>query len=127
MQTLNNEETGEWNSLISQIFLPKGAAIVHSLPISRFVAANKIIWWPSKEMVFLVKSAYHLEMDINWRKEGKTSNRGDAKCCWKAMWKLKVPEPVKHFLWRAYHDLLLTRENLLKRKIIEHASCPICE
>lgn len=55
------------------------------------------------------------------------SNRGASKSCWKAMWNLKVLGPIKHFLWSACQDLLPTRVNLIKRKIIEYASCSICE
>lgn len=40
---------------------------------------------------------------------------------------MKTSGPVKHFVWRACHDLLPTRTNLAQRKIVKHVSCPIYE
>lgn len=42
------------------------------------------------------------------------------------IWRLKVPCAIKHFLWKAYLDILPTRVNLATRKIIKIADCPIC-
>jgi hypothetical protein len=32
----------------------------------------------------------------------------------------------KNFMWRACHNLLLTRDNLVRRKIVDDLKCPIC-
>jgi hypothetical protein len=45
---------------------------------------------------------------------------------WKALWKLKVPRAVTMFLWKACKNILLTKENLLKRVISLDSLCPIC-
>ena len=53
----------------------------------------------------------------------KTNLAGSSHCkeaneVWKKLWRLEIPNVEKNFLWRACHDILPTRENLLKRKVI---------
>ena len=38
----------------------------------------------------------------------------------------QIPNKIKVFGWRACNDILPTKLNLLKRKIIDDAMCPIC-
>jgi ribosomal protein L37AE/L43A len=37
-----------------------------------------------------------------------------------------VSNPMKLFIWRACHNLLPTRANILKRKVVEDSTCPCC-
>jgi hypothetical protein len=37
-----------------------------------------------------------------------------------------VSRVVQHFLWKACNNILPTKENLYKRRIIEDSLCPIC-
>jgi hypothetical protein len=46
---------------------------------------------------------------------------------WKEIWKLNLPNVEKHFIWRACHDILPTRENLFRRKVLMKQDCPLCE
>ena len=45
---------------------------------------------------------------------------------WKVVWKVKGPPVVNLFLWKAYRDILATKENLFRRKIVHDPLCPIC-
>lgn len=65
-------------------------------------------------------------MDRNKREEGEQSTKEVNNSHWKALWNLKTPGPVKHFIWRAYHDLLPTQMNFAHRKIMDQTLCPIC-
>ena len=38
---------------------------------------------------------------------------------WKQIWTLKVPPKLKHFAWRVAHDLLPTKEYLVKMKVLQ--------
>ena len=61
--------------------------------------------------------------------EGKVaeSSRGCAgKDVWPIIWKLRIPNKIKAFGWRACNEILPTRLNLSKRNIIVDAMCPIC-
>jgi len=39
---------------------------------------------------------------------------------------MEVPNAVKMFAWRACQNILPTRRNLCKRRVIEEANCPCC-
>ncbi|XP_041016197.1 uncharacterized protein LOC121258719 [Juglans microcarpa x Juglans regia] len=45
---------------------------------------------------------------------------------WRNIWDLEVPGVVKLFLWKAANNLLPTKKNLFKRKVVQDPSCPIC-
>ena len=45
---------------------------------------------------------------------------------WAALWKLRIPNKIKVFGWRACNEISPTKMNLAKRRIIEEAACPIC-
>jgi hypothetical protein len=42
------------------------------------------------------------------------------------IWNLKIPNAVKMFMWRACHDLLPTKQNLLLQGVISDDLCPFC-
>ena len=55
------------------------------------------------------------------------SSRGCVgKRIWTALWKLRIPNKIKVFGWRACNDILPTKLNLTKRRIIDDFVCPIC-
>ena len=43
---------------------------------------------------------------------------------WKCLWKMRVPNKIKNFLWHACSKALPTRCNLLRRKMLEDLTCP---
>ncbi|XP_041007557.1 uncharacterized protein LOC121252140 [Juglans microcarpa x Juglans regia] len=45
---------------------------------------------------------------------------------WRNIWNLEVPNVTKLFLWKAGNNLLPTKENLFKRKVVEDKRCPVC-
>lgn len=67
-----------------------------------------------------------MEMKRRTRDDGEPSNKGSKEEVWKIIWTLKVLSLVKHFIWKACHDILPTRMNFIKRRVIELSSCPIC-
>jgi hypothetical protein len=56
---------------------------------------------------------------------GDPSN-GEENGILKTMWNLKIPNVAKMFMWRACQNLLPTKSNLLRRRVVEKALCPIC-
>ena len=45
---------------------------------------------------------------------------------WNALWKLHIPNKIKVFGWRACQEILPTRLNLVKRRIIHDSVCSNC-
>jgi hypothetical protein len=57
----------------------------------------------------------------------QSSNARKDQNVWKPLWALSVPTAMKNFAWRACHEVLPTRVNLRKRKIVKVATCHSCE
>ncbi|OMO57602.1 putative ribonuclease H protein [Corchorus olitorius] len=68
---------------------------------------------------YTVKTGYHLQKQAAEKKTKKrlSSSHQVDKMIWKAVWRLKVPEKVKSFLWRAYANTVATNQNLWKKKV----------
>lgn len=64
----------EWNrSLIYQMFSPKEAETICSLPLSKGRADDKMIWRPSHTGQFIVKTTFQLELNRERSKLGESS------------------------------------------------------
>ena len=88
---------------------------------------DSILWLPNKKGLFIVKSAYKVARELMRRENVAKSSGGCVrKRIWAALWKLKIPNKVKVFAWRACNDILPTKMNLVNRRIIADAACPIC-
>jgi len=45
---------------------------------------------------------------------------------WKFIWRLKVPNKIQNFTWRACRNILPTKANLFRRKITTDNICEVC-
>ena len=57
---------------------------------------------------------------------GETSVQRASTSLWLRVWKARVPNKVKLFSWRACQNILPTRDNLVRRRVVEDASCCFC-
>lgn len=53
----------------------------------------------------------------SWMGIGETSNVNDTVASWKLIWHLRIPLKVKHFLWKAFKNMLPAREVLYRKGI----------
>ena len=76
---------------------------------------------------FTVKSAYRLAYEEN-RGGGKADylNPSVRKNAWKGLWRLNLPQNVKHFAWKAARDILASKEALRQRHIDVEGGCALC-
>jgi hypothetical protein len=114
------------SSLIKEAFNEDEAKVILNIPLSSSLPRDRLIWRGTVNGEFSVRSAYHMEMEWHENQKGSTSNPGDVEEIWKTVWKLKVPNAVKMFIWKAGHNILPTKANLLRRGVIKEAMCPIC-
>nr|XP_023889547.1 uncharacterized protein LOC112001606 [Quercus suber] len=78
--------------------------------------------------LFTVCSAYHLAMSQSFSSNrGTSSNNSTLKRFWKKIWSILVPHKIQHFVWRACRDALPTKNNLLRRKVIQEKLCESCK
>lgn len=86
-----------------------------------------MIWMHQRKGIFTVKSACKVARKVLSEGRVAESSRDCAgKEVWPAIWKLRIPNKIKVFGWRACNEILPTKLNLSKRKIIADAMCPIC-
>lgn len=87
--------------------------------ISKWIDINhnqEPVWLGDPSGIFSVKSAY-----INLRKEhyravdGETSDKTKIIAFWKTLWRIRIQNKVKIFLWRLFHNSLPVTTNLIKR------------
>ena len=114
---LINPDLHIWrNGEVMATFHREEAEAICQIPLSRRDVNDAIIWLHNSKGVFTVKSAYHVARNLG--KRTGTSRGCIERKIWTAIWKLKLPNKIKIFRWRAYHDILPTAGNLTRRKVV---------
>jgi hypothetical protein len=125
---LIDNHTKWWNiPLFKTLFTAEEVRMIETIPVSRTNQEDVLMWRGTPKGVFSVKSAYHLHMEALSIPLAGSSACREGTNIWKGIWSLPVPSVEKNFLWRACKDILPTRENLWKGKIITDPSCPLCD
>jgi hypothetical protein len=125
---LIDKELHEWNKeLLEALFNTEEVKATMSIPLSSTNRSDAIIWRGIDNRIFTVKSAYHMVKEREKQLQTEGSRRGVSIELWGSLWQLKIPNAEKNFLWRACQEILPTKANMCKRKIISDARCPICE
>lgn len=114
------EEQGEWdeNKLLST-FSAETVNHIKEIPLSIRNNPDALYWWPSKDGDYTVKSGYWLGMR-------DTSRERASENFWKAIWNLRAPPKLAHFIWRACSNALAVKANLFRRHIRLDETCDLC-
>ncbi|CAN1156116.1 Putative ribonuclease H protein At1g65750 [Linum perenne] len=76
-------------------------------------------WGAEPDGRFSIQSAYALAAN-------EDSNAAFNQDIWKNTWQWKGPNRVRHFLWLAAHDRLLTNDQRTRRTFTTDPHCPLC-
>ena len=76
--------------------------------------------------MYSVKSGYQLLCELDDQNRASGLDMSSMKAFWRRLWKMKVPNKIKKFLWHACSEALPTRCNLLWRKVLDDSTCPRC-
>ncbi|KAJ8774780.1 hypothetical protein K2173_017226 [Erythroxylum novogranatense] len=107
--------------LVQEVFCDRDMQLIQSIPLSSRTRPNWWKWRWERKGLYSVKSAYKMLQDC-------VSVTDDGGCLlWRLLWHLQVPPRVKHFLWRALSNVLPTKLNLYRKKIVDDALCPLCQ
>ncbi|XP_075675023.1 uncharacterized protein LOC142644259 [Castanea sativa] len=71
-----------------------------------------LIWPLTTDGGYSVQSAYHMLVAAEDCLIPSSSSLAHAHAVWKEIWKMKVPNKIRHFIWRAVKDSLPTKVNL---------------
>lgn len=82
-----------------------------------------MIWAETPSGKFTVKSAYKENRDGSKVDYSNPSTR--KKVC-KGLWRMNLPQKVKHFAWKAGRDILASKEVLRQRHIAVEGGCVLC-
>lgn len=82
---------------------------------SEAIRLDEASWCTKKASIFSVKAAY--ELASGWVEEGTWIG-------WGLIWKLKIQERLKLFLWLLAHEKIMTNSKRWRRKL---AQSPLCE
>lgn len=100
---------------------------IQQISLSSTNQSDNQIWRGTANGLFWVRSAYYLAKEMEDRAKAESSKGRHCSEVWKRLWKLKVPNAEKNFIWRACHNILPTKDNLMRRKVVKDPKCPICE
>ena len=116
---LLDPDTGWWNRvLVMQHFNHEDGEAILRVPLSRRVIQDSLFWTFTKSGDYTVRSGYQVARELqkegNWAECSSGVMGGSV---WKVLWKLKVPNKIKVFGWRACCNILPTRVNWCTKRL----------
>nr|XP_023923148.1 uncharacterized protein LOC112034569 [Quercus suber] len=128
VKDLINRGDFEWNvELVKQCFSVEDASAILGIPLSLMGRQDRLIWAANKSGKFSVKLAYLLAYEEKLEQNrGDYSNASLRNQVWRSIWQLKLPHKLRHFAWKVGRNILATKDNLIRRKITEDATCVLC-
>ena len=108
------------------MFLPQKAEIFLSISLSIWLPPDRLIWSKTPSGKFTTKSAYKLLACNASANNPSNSNLSPQKSFWRGLWKLRVPNKVKHFAWRVSNEALPTMVNLARQQVGTIDQCNSC-
>ncbi|KAK7859026.1 putative ribonuclease h protein [Quercus suber] len=85
-----------------------------------------LIWPLMADGDYSVRSAYHFLITAEDYLVPSSSSLPNDHAVWKKIWKMKVPNKIRHFIWRAAKDSLPTKVNLKARHVPVDDVCEGC-
>jgi hypothetical protein len=127
VDNLIDKDTKWWDPVVlGNLFEKEEVQMIQSIPLSNTNQRDMLIWRGTANGLFSVKSAYYIQQELLATSLAVSTSGAGKQGCWKDIWALPVPNVEKNFMWRACHDLLPTRVNLFRRKVITDPSCLFC-
>ena len=118
--------TKVWNvELLDTSFYPWEADVIKRIYVSSLCHEDCLVWPWSPDGSYTVKSAYHMLANEALNSSPSSSN-GVSKKIWNGIWKIKAPQKIRHFIWRAAKDSLPSRQNLVRWQIKVDETCSLC-
>ena len=82
-----------------------------------------LVWPLIADGAYSVWSAYHFLASAKANNSPSSSIGIELQSVWKKIWKIRAPNKVKHFIWCASKDSLLTKQNLQTRLVPIDETC----
>ncbi|KAL3846296.1 hypothetical protein ACJIZ3_003699 [Penstemon smallii] len=120
---------GDWNQeLIEEIFWPEEVELILKIPLGSLQNEDTQIWHYTSTGQFSVRSAYHLALrtkrELESGADSSMSSASEQRWIW--LWRERIPNKIKIFMWRAMKNLIPVAAILLQRHIPVDNFCPVC-
>ena len=123
VELLIDVETCTWNTdLIDGLFVPHKAKAIKAIPLSRNTSEDTLCWPWTQSGKYSCKSSYGF-LKNEYDRVVDSESLTDEGSFWEKIWALRIPHKTRNFIWRAYHNSISTKENLLRRHISNNALC----
>ena len=110
------------------VFLPHEADLICGIALCANLPEDKQVWALTNNGLFSVRSAYKLAMELRSDAQVGTGSDGShLRRFWQAIWSCNIPHMIRHFVWRACRDVLPTKENLVRWKVLSDSCCDECK
>ena len=95
-----------WNvEVLQNSFYPWEAEVIMKNYVSEACNTDYLVWPKSADGCYTVKSTYQMLATEVINGTPSLSNGEDSKV-WKSIWKIRAPQKIRHFMWRAMKDSL---------------------
>lgn len=131
VQELINPTTCTWDvQLLEDNFYPIDERRIQAIPLPPWEIGDSIVWHGTKNGIFSVKSAYHMEWQHQYGSRARRRDEAGSSAInpvWDICWKLIVPAKVRIFTWRALHGIIPCMCTLANRHIGGSGQCHVCD
>jgi hypothetical protein len=118
-----------WNEAkLNELFYESDVEDIMKISVGRAGTEDYIAWNQTKNGIFSVKSAYHLNMRL---KERRANRAGSSRSCeehrgWLSLWSADVPGKARIHVWRMIKNGLAVGSELERRNIKPGVKCIAC-
>ncbi|OMP13135.1 hypothetical protein COLO4_02217 [Corchorus olitorius] len=112
--------------MLTTNFNASDAAAILEIPLSRKASCDRLVWHFCKHGIYSVKSGYRTLVDspsMESNDGGADSLEGDS-LIFKDICMATIPNKIKVFAWKLYHNILTVKANLLRKNIGDDDKCP---
>lgn len=92
--------------------------MVAQIPLCEDWDEDILIWLLTSDGEFNVRSAYLMLALAENSFMPSSSSSNPSQAFWKVIWKIQVPNKIRHFVWRVVKDSLPSRQNLKIRHVL---------
>ena len=95
--------------VIMSSFHREDVEAICKIHLSHRQVSDSMVWLHNRKGVYSVRSGYYIARRVMRKEDWTESSRGSSGLqIWKKLWKLRVPNKIKVFGWRACHEILPT-------------------
>lgn len=119
-------DEGKWNvEVLEALISTWEVQAIKDIPVPLYGRRDSWMWRPNKNGMFIVKSAYYIELCEALISRPSTSG-GTRKKMWQQLWSANIPPKAKMFGWKVILNVLPINYNLMKRGIVLTNECHKC-